>query len=185
VVKTKTDPNAPTATQAMALGDAVAAAYRRGWDGKVGGKAAPQLPVGAWNYKGVPLGTRRACQRKMLVKVEENPRGGGRLWVLTEAGVAAGLADYAARNDGAHPKVAAKEARAKEAAKKRDRAAKVKKAKHLFRGLRRSRTAENGSKAVSAAITENGEVRLSLDDLLVLGEGVEKLRNAAPTASRS
>lgn len=174
MVKTaKTDPNAPSPTQAMVLGDAVMAAYRRGWDGKLPSEVRATPPVlagGNWNRVGVPEGTVRACQRKMLVKQDE------KWWRLTPSGVAAGIADYAARNGGAHPGDVAKREREEQAAKKKAREDKVKYAKRLFRGLHRSRTTEDGKRTIGAAITENGEVKLSLDDLIVLGEGIEKLR---------
>ncbi len=182
MVKPPKDPNAPSAAQAMALGKAVAAAYRAGWNGTLEADHSPVLPVGNWNYVGVPEGTRRACERKMLVKSVKNP-GSGTKWPLTAEGVKAGVADYAARNGGAHPEADAKTERAAQAAKKKEREARVKHARHLFRGLRRSR-ATDGKKTMAAAI--KGEtVELTIDDLIVLGEGIERLRNAAPPASGS
>ena len=172
----KPGPNDPTAAQSMALGNAVWTAYRRGWDGKMGSENTPFLYVGGWNVTGVPLGTRKACVRKMLCEEVER-RGSSGIWYwLTETGIAAGLADYARRHQGEHPK-AKVDADAKEAKRKQEeRKAKVKHAKHLFRGLKLERGA-GGKKSISAAIDMDGELKLNLDDLIVLGEGIEKLRS--------
>lgn len=178
MVKPPADPNAPTPTQAAVLAEAVFDAFRRGWNGKLGTDHSPLLGTGDWRRTGVPLGTRKAAERKGLVLIEQpGAPGGGRIWRLSESGVKAGIASYQERYD-MHPRTRARELAETERDRQRKAAARVKEAQHLWRGLRLS-SATKGSRSVSKAITGMGRLELTVDDMIAIGKDIEKLRKAA------
>ncbi|HXU00042.1 MAG TPA: hypothetical protein VN903_03575 [Polyangia bacterium] len=174
----KKDPDAPTLTQKSVLAQAVFVAYRKGWNGKLGSEYAPTLPEGTFSRVGVPLGTREACERRGLVEaVPRSPSSTSYTWRLTKLGIEVGDAYYEKKH-GETAKKAGRVVIDQEKARRKAHADRKKRAKHLFRGLHRERGAK-GKRTIAAAIDESGEVRLNLDDLLVLGEEIEKLRQAA------
>lgn len=163
-----------TRTQAKVLGDAVKAAYDRGWEGSL--RKAGTRPRLETTYRGgVTEPTRLAMESKGLVEWTEKPRRG---FVLTATGVALGEEFYADRH-GVSPKKAAEDVRRKKQQDEQARLDRIDRAKNLFRGLKTSEKRGARSASMSARIDAGGnmgEVRLSIDDLIALGEGIEKLR---------
>lgn len=177
MTKTK-DPNAPTLTQESVLASAVFSAYQAGWNGKLGTPHSPTLFAGNYTRAGVPRGTREAAYRRDLVdRVLSSPQSTSYDWPLTEEGVKVGAAYYEKKH-GRTAKMAGTEVINAQKERRKKHAERKKRAKHLFRGLHRERGAK-GKRSISAAIDESGEIRLNLDDLLVLGEEIEKLRAAS------
>lgn len=172
------DPNAPTVTQESVLAQAVYNAYRAGWNGKIGTEHAPALFAGNYTRVGVPRGTREAAYRRDLVdRVLKSPQSISYDWPLTEKGIAVGAAYYEKKH-GRTAKMAGMEVVQQQKARLKAHADRKKRAKHLFRGLHRERGGK-GKRSIASAIDESGEIRLNLDDLLVLGEEIEKLRESA------
>lgn len=179
MTKAPKDPNAPTLTQESVLANAVYSAYKKGWNGKLGSEHSPMLAAGGFGYVGVPRGTREAAYRRDLVdRVLKSPQSVSYDWPLTETGVKVGDAYYEKKH-GRTAKMAARELVNQENDRRKTHRDRKKRAKHLFRGLSRERTSRGGKRSMASAIDESGEVRLNLDDLLALGEDIEKLREAA------
>lgn len=174
----KKDPNAPTLTQESVLATAVYGAYRAGWDGKMGTEHSPRLFAGNYERAGVPRGTREAAYRRDLVdRVLRSQSSTAYDWPLTEEGIKVGAAYYEKKH-GRTAKMAGLEVIQEQKARRKAHADRKKRAKHLFRGLHRERGTK-GKRSIAAAIDESGEIRLNLDDLLVLGEEIENLREAS------
>lgn len=162
----------PTTAQADYLADAVGWAYRAGWKGSMREKARPRLA--RW----VARPSRAAMRSKGLVEFTDET---GRFCYLTMHGVAAGETAYKAK----HGESA--QARAELGMKKEQEAAQARqdrkdKIAHLFRGLylhRESGFRKKGGKkyrSVAAHLESSSSIQMNEEDLLALGEGIEKLR---------
>lgn len=162
-----------TRTQAKALADAVKAAYDAGWEGSL--RKASSRPSLRTYRSGISEPTRLAMEAKGLIEWTEKP---ARCFVLTAAGVAIGKEFYEERH-GVSAETAAEGARRKKQAEEQVRVEKHRKAQRLFRGLNTAERRGAKSKSMSSRIKAAGpvnEVRLNMDDLIALGEGIEKLR---------
>lgn len=173
-MKTEFVPGKPSPAQADLLAHAVFPAYKElGWRGSMSENASPLMP--RWSTKP----TRVSLRAKGLLEATGCARGDLR---LTRAGVRAGEFAYQVKNGHSAKKGAAVVRREREEIKRKiqDR---VDCACHLFRGLSLHRGAGFGkatksTRRVTAHIKRaNGaEIRLNLDDLLELGEQIEKMR---------
>lgn len=162
-----------TRTQAKALADAVKAAYDAGWEGSLR-KTASRPSLRSYR-SGITEPTRLAMEAKGLIEWTEKPV---RCFVLTSAGVAIGKEFYEERY-GVSAEQAAEGVRRKKQADEQAQLDKHRKAQRLFRGLNTAERRGAKSKSMSSRIKSagpNNEVRLSMDDLIALGEGIEKLR---------
>jgi hypothetical protein len=159
-----------TDTQAQCLADSVRIAYRAGWRGNLRSKTAPQLAWGA-----------RPTAKALLAKGLVSLRDGYSLRraKLTKLGVAVGEAEFKERYGVTSKEQADADAKAKQK-EDQERQDRIDRVKHLFRGLSLASTAGyHGKKKTMAAHIDyqgGGSIRMDLDDLLVLGEQIEKLR---------
>jgi len=160
-----------TPTQSKILAECVKKAYDNGWDGSLQ-KTTLRPKLGREGTEP----TRLAMEAKGLLEWGKSSTNSGQFY-LTAAGVAAGN-DFYLKRHGGTAEADAKIKRTKEQEEAQAEQDKVDHAAHLFRGLNSATRARGGTKAMSSRIKKRqwGEVRLSIDDLIALGEGIEKLR---------
>jgi hypothetical protein len=164
-------------TQRVALADAVFIAYEAGWSGSARQRSkrpAMRLKIGGFRARGVrKMGVSGPTWDALLTKGLIAADG-----TLTKAGVEVGVEDFKERNGDKHPGVLAEENAGKRMSARRDKEEKVARAKRLLRGLKISEKRQ-GSIRLADHINENGLSlnALWLDDLIALGEGIQKLRN--------
>lgn len=171
--RTEYVPGKPSSSQAHLLAEAVLIAYKAGWKGSMREKIRPSLP--GW----ATLPTISSLRSKGLVEpaVEGKRRSIGK---LTIHGVAAGEETYKETYN------ISAEDQADKAAKERqkidqDAQDRKDKVKRLFRGLYVDRQASYSAKgkkgrSIAAHIDRSSSIQMNIDDLIVLGEGIEKLR---------
>jgi hypothetical protein len=173
--RTEYVPGKPTRSQSDLLGEAVLMAYKAGWKGSIREKVSPRLP--GW----ATMPTTNSLRSKGLVE----PRAEGEYPVekrLTKYGIAAGEENYKLRFGLSAKEQADRAAKEKQkiAQDAQDRKDKV---KHLFRGMHISRGAGFNAKkkgkrgrSIAAHIDRSSSIQMNIDDLIVLGEQIEKLR---------
>jgi hypothetical protein len=175
-VSTRTEyvPGKPSSSQAHLLAEAVLIAYKAGWKGSMRENARPSLP--GW----ATLPTISSLRSKGLVEPAEDGKRRGGYKKLTIHGVAAGEATYKATYGISAEDQAEKNAKERQKVEQdaQDRKDRV---KHLFRGLHVDRQASYSAKgkkgrSIAAHIDRSSSIQMNIDDLLVLGEEIEKLR---------
>jgi len=160
----------PTPTQADALLAAIASAYDAGWKGSLRERMAPR--VERWTTRP----TMMSMRSKGLVELVGGRREAN---LLTKAGVAVAEKLHRERI-GVSAEDAAEGRRERKREKDQALQDRVDHAKHLWRGLSLHRGFRGGknarAKKMATHIDKGYEVRLNLEDLLKLGEQIEKLR---------
>jgi hypothetical protein len=170
--RTEYVPGRPSPSQADLLGEAVLTAYKAGWKGSIREKKAPRLPRWATRPTTSSLRSKGLVQERREGEYPVEKR-------LTKYGIAAGEENYKSRFGISAKEQADRAAKAKQEAaqKEQDRKERI---KHLFRGLHVSRKVygKSGKKArsVVAHLENSSSIHLNSDDLLTLGEEIEKLR---------
>ena len=174
-MKTKTEfvPGKPSTAQADYLADAVGRAYQAGWKGSLRERTAPM--IARWASRP----TRVSLRAKGLLEMTDGARARGSL-LLTKHGVEAGEAAYEETRGGTAKEGADKAIRLRQEREQaeQDRKDRI---KHLFRGLYLKRQAGYGAKSkkgrsVAAHVEHSSSIQMHVEDLLELGEGIEKLR---------
>lgn len=163
----------PTPSQAQLLAEGVAIAYRAGWKGSMRENARPSLP------KWAPQPTRLSLRGKGLLEPVDHEQSYRHLLKMTKAGVEAGQDAYVEKH-GVTAQMAVEKQQEENRKREQDAQDRVDKAKHYFRGFKLSRARfgdkSKNAKLVTGHIQASGRLDLPLDDLLVLGEQIEKLR---------
>ena len=160
-------------TQRIALADAVFVAYVGGWTGSMRQTSkTPQVRLGSYRRQRRALAVTGPTWDSLLTKNLIDVDG-----FLGKEAVEVGVQEYKDRHDGKHPGDVAREQAEAKVIKRQEEEAKVKRAKHLLRGLKLS-TKRNNKILLADHITKNGldMNSLWLDDLVSIGEGIEKLR---------
>lgn len=161
----------PTITMKFALADAVYAAYKRGWNGEMRQRSKRPSARLTFGRRRRPYTVGGQTWDALLARDLIKPDG-----TLTAEGVKVGEEEFTRRNDGRSANRAAEEERGKEQQEAQALQDKVNRAKHLFRGLKVT-SGDGRGRNVSDRISTNGySGNLWIDDLLSIGEGIEKLR---------
>lgn len=168
--RTEFVPGKPSPAQADLMCQALVDAYAAGWKGRFRENTAPR--IARW----VPRPTKVSMRSKGLLEMVGSKRDAH---LLTKEAIVVVEQLYKERT-GQWAELVAEERRQRKQKEDQARQDRVDRAKHLFRGLSIKRgfrgASTKRSRMMVTHIDHGGEVRLRLEDLLELGEQIEKLR---------